>query len=84
MGKARPISVSMTPEIVQMIDSIEMLYVQLGKHKSRSKIIAEMIRMAYPVLKRRLEDKLAMENAKYDEPLDRLMRAILFDWKKEV
>ena len=84
MGKARPISVSMTPEIVRIIDELESLYIKLGKRKSRSSIIAELIKISYPTLKRRLNDELARENAKYDEPFDRFMKDILFDWKREV
>jgi len=84
MGKARPVSISMTPEIIQMIDELETLYVQLGKPKSRSSIIAELIKMSYPTLKRRLKDELAREGMKYDKPFDKFMKALLFDWKGEV
>ena len=84
MRKAYPVSVSITPDIAQMLDELQGLYIKLGKNKSRSSIIVSLIKMAYPTLKRRLIDELMKEGIKYDEPFNRLMKAILFDWREEV
>lgn len=81
VGKSKPVSVAMTPEILDMLNKLEMEYVQIGKPQSRSAIIATLIKMAYPKLKAQLDAELARQSIKYDKPMDRLLKSI---WMREL